>query len=134
LGYKYVRIVLDTMDEQEYRGHWWLPDQYDERVGGVATYSPTTGPNIELFDSLVPTTEAMTDSVQHDRIHGFTTDGDKIVLLRCMQTHFSGNLAQNTSTSGYRAEYLFKDNFFYRNNISFDSVRVGFPLRSWIAT
>lgn len=69
------------MDEQEYRGHWWLPDQYDERVGGVATYSPTTGANIELFDLLVPTAEAMTNSVQHDRIHGRTTDGDKIMLL-----------------------------------------------------
>jgi hypothetical protein len=118
------------MDEREYRGHWWLPDQFDERVGGVANYSPANGPTVELFDSLVPTAEAMTNTVRHDRIHGLTTDGDAMVLLGCKMTNFSNKHTQTArvSTSEYVARYLLKGDFFYRNNISFDSVRIGFPL------
>ena len=118
------------MDEQEFRGHWWLPDQYEERVGGVATYSPADGSTVELFDSLVPTAEAMTNTIRHDRIQGLTTDGDAVVLLGCKQTNFSNKSTQSAgvSISEYRAKYLLKGKFFRKNNISFDSIRCGFPL------
>ncbi|MFC3957650.1 hypothetical protein [Halovivax cerinus] len=80
-------------DQRDLRGHWWLPGNRDERVvGGVLSYHPTDGLELDVFDSL---THHASDAFKIsedgeppvvDRILGITDDGDRVTLDTCQRT------------------------------------------------
>jgi hypothetical protein len=80
-------------DQRDLRGHWWLPGNREERiVGGVLSYHPIDGLELDVFDSL---TQRESDGLEISggdepevigRIFGITHDGDRVTLDTCQRT------------------------------------------------
>jgi hypothetical protein len=96
------------MDSFTTKGVWWPAGQNDTAVGGVLTFSKDTGAELELLGVFVgesdPLFEGSSKIVLTPVIHGNTTDGKAITLLRCWQTHWQ--VTGRLSTSRYRAAFV----------------------------
>lgn len=119
------------IEEKEFEGHWWLPDNPDSKVGGVATFSPNEGVLLNLFSSLIEDQEYLGgESVfEPDFIHGITTDGEKITLKNCIRENYSTTYSDGVrvSNSNYQAISLLLGDHF-TGEIRFDRFRTQFPL------
>lgn len=119
------------IEEREYRGYWWLPESPDEKVGGIALFSPSDGVSLELFSSLNEDPEYLgSDTVfRPDFIHGITTEGERVTLKNCIRGSYSMSSSQGTgvTSSSYQAISLLSGAHF-TEQINFDRFRVQFPL------
>lgn len=71
----------DRFETKELQGYWWLPGAPDHHVPGTLVYKPDDGARLEIMGELAGI-EAFSDGVSHKTIHGVTTDGNEITLLR----------------------------------------------------
>ena len=119
------------IEEREYRGYWWLPKSPDQKVGGIASFSPSDGVFLELFSSLNEDPEYLgSDTVfRPDFIHGITTEGERVTLRNCIRGSHSMSSSQGTkvTSSSYQAISLLSGAHF-TEQINFDRFRVQFPL------
>ncbi|WP_152416120.1 ApeA N-terminal domain 1-containing protein [Halococcus hamelinensis] len=119
------------IEEREYWGYWWLPENPDEKVGGIASFSPSDGVSLELFSALNDDTRYMGSGTVYrpDFIHGITTDGEKITLKNCIRGNYSMSSSQGigATSSTYQAIALLSGAHF-TEQINFDRFRVQFPL------
>jgi len=119
------------IEEREFRGYWWLPENSDEKVGGIASFSPSDGVFLELFSALNEDPEySGSDNVfRPDFIHGITTEGEKVTLANCIRGGYSLSSSQGTevTSSKYQAISLLSGAHF-TEQVSFDRFRVQFPL------
>lgn len=76
----------------KYKGYWWLPNNPDEKVAGILTYTPHESIILELlgnFDSEKTPVETLFEEETEKIIHGFTSDAKEITLMNC---HPSGSI------------------------------------------
>lgn len=76
------------MDEFEYRGDWWLPEDPDNHVSGVLTYAPNAGLRLDLdgsFKSFDMIALFRPPSLDHPIILGVTRTGKAITLYKCYE-------------------------------------------------
>lgn len=120
------------MQEKEYRGHWWSPTNPDRSSGGVATYNPEDGIELDLFRALDPHPSSFNpgQSPQFDRILGITTDGEAVTLANTFRVNVRDRTTRYASEAAatHRANYLIDGYHFKHRNLAFDSVHIGFPL------
>ncbi|WP_114579386.1 HEPN domain-containing protein [Saliphagus sp. LR7] len=114
------------LEEREYEGYWWLPEEFDERVGGELTFSQEDGIHLRLFSAL---DQEKHKRVAFDNIFGLATSGEKITLkdtIRCgySDSHMYG--AQIMSTE-YKSDHLYVGELFEEEPV-FDSLKFEFPL------
>lgn len=120
------------MQEKEYRGHWWLPTNPDRISGGIATYNPEDGIELNLFSALDPHPQSFNpgQSPQFNRILGVTTDGEAVTLVNTIRVNVRDRTTRhaNEVAATHRANYLIDGYHFKHQNLAFDDVRVSFPL------
>jgi len=80
-------------EQRDFRGQWWLPGNRDKKsVGGVLSYHPTDGLELDVFDSLTQRESDVFEVSKGDepavvdRVFGITHDGDHVTLDTCQQT------------------------------------------------
>lgn len=91
------------MEDFEYRGDWWLPEDPDNVISGTLTYAPRAGARLALIGSFkdVNDRSGYWEFSRHPLILGLTTAGKKITLYRCAESethHTNAGLV-----SSYRA-------------------------------
>ena len=114
------------MERQTIRGNWWLPGEYQERVGGILTYEPESDIKLELFETF----RGMFDpsDVRTHRLNGISVDGDRICLYGCHRESYS--FSSGSTSSRYSAKTLVVTNNgdLFNNSAAFDKVYISFPL------
>lgn len=115
------------IEEREFRGYWWLPDDPDEKVGGIASFTPSDGVSLELFSALNEDPDHMGSGnvFRPNFIHGITTEGDRITLKNCIRDSYS--MSSGVTSSNYQAVSLFSGAHF-TEEVNFDKSRIQFPL------
>ncbi|QKY21353.1 hypothetical protein B4589_013585 [Halolamina sp. CBA1230] len=123
------------MEKLEYEGHWWLPGEHEDRVGGVLRFEPTEGAELELFEAFE--TGFMQDDRHdsHSRLYGVSKEGDFLTLVNSTRTGFGSTHGQNgeISHSSYHVQYIIEgEQIPKNNNISFTKFWVSFPgIKEW---
>jgi len=77
-------------DEKRYEGYWWLPDEVDNKVGGVLTFSPTDGVELRLFSALDDDQEKTRSSepVEFETVFGKTTENENITVKNTYRKNY----------------------------------------------
>lgn len=114
-------------NKRELKGYWRLPEGEEsgnnEWVGGIATYNPDSGIELELFSSL--SDEFITEEPpQFDRIFGSTVEGEKVTLENCFRAGFSSK----ANTEKYFTQNLFIGDHLDESEVNFDYLRIKYPL------
>jgi hypothetical protein len=128
---------MNKMSKRAFKGYWWLPD--GEEAGGVATYHPENGIELELFSPISESDHRDFDGEANrvSRILGLTTENELLTLDDCVQTQSSREFTskQSLDTETYRANNLFVGDHITEDEISFDRFRVSYPLLyQWTGT
>jgi len=77
------------LDEIEYRGDWWLPEDPDKQIPGTLTYNPNEGFCLELdgsFKSFSMYALFQPLTLDHLIILGLTRNGKLVTLYKCYET------------------------------------------------
>lgn len=118
------------MTKRAFKGYWWLPN--GEEAGGVATYHPEDGIELELFSPIgeFDSGDFGGEANRVSRILGLTTENELLTLDDCVQTQSSREFSskQSLDTETYRANNLFVGNHITDGEITFDRFRVSYPL------
>jgi len=121
------------IEEKEFKGYWWLLENPEKRVGGIATFSPDNI-KLETFSELKIREKDFGPKI----ILGFTTEGKKITLRHCQKKGFkiTGKMTGNEEVATpeiYFAEEIFVGEHFEREEIYLDSIEASFPLlQEWM--
>lgn len=119
------------MEEVEYQGHWWLPGQSNDRVGGVLHFHPDEMPRLSLFQALDNNPENFdSDSaLTFPKLVGLTTEGTPVTLVNCKRDKYnsSSNQQDANTSSEYVLSYVLLGYRFENENPAFDTLNVGFP-------
>lgn len=119
------------VEEQRYRGRWWLPDVEDQAVCGEVVYSPEDGITLDLFTALDrdPMNRGTGRIVQFERIFGYSDEGESITVIGCTRNSYSGSSASpGAGSATHEADYLFVGDHLERADPAFTKLKVGFPL------
>ena len=73
------------MEEFEYNGLWWLPENPDKKISGTLKFHPVEGANLELIGSFKGI-EDLNTVLQPDIISGITSNGKIITLYLCYES------------------------------------------------
>ena len=78
------------MEEFEYNGIWWLPENQDEKISGTLTFNTAEGAYLELIGSFKKI-EDLNKVLNPNIILGITYNGKSITLYKCYESrsHFS---------------------------------------------
>ena len=121
------------IEQQEYKGHWWLPGTEGDTAAGVATYNPDEGIELELF-SKIEESNIADKATRYDRIFGVTTDNELVTLSDCIVTSTSMTMSPRSRSSTLKclAHQLFVGDHIEESPITFDRVRITYPpLLQW---
>lgn len=117
------------MNQFEYNGIWWLPENPDNMISGTLKFHPIEGINLELIGSFkeIKDFNAM---LQHEIILGVSSDGENITLYKCYESQF--NLAR-FSTSSFFVNIIFEGHHFKKEeDIILDSLSINYSrLEEW---
>ena len=123
------------MQSVEYEGHWWLPGRREDRVGGVLSFEPQKGAELELFEAFESGLREDREHDYHSRLHGTSRDGDALTLVSCYRSGFGFSQSQDerTNRSSYQTRYILDGIHVSRTqNVSFTDLKVSFPgLKEW---
>lgn len=114
--------------EQQWPGEWWEPGNRDERVGGVAKYTPERGLELEVFNEFrdSPLPPRPDEDPHFDRLHGLIEGEEAATLINCTYTGADGD---RQAAAVYRLNYVLEGAFFQpKENIAFDEAEVQFSL------
>lgn len=122
------------MDEIEYRGEWWIPDEDTddwlpddaERTAGVLEFDSENGGELDLLGALIDIDDSPREI---DTIHGVASDGEFITLRDCFagQTGFSvkGEMMHNQQI---HIGQIFSNGLYKNGEPEFQQLRVTYPL------
>lgn len=120
------------MQEFEYNGLWWLPENPDNKISGVLKFHPVKGVNLELIGSF---REFITFNrvLNPDIILGITSNGKLVTLYKCLESRSLESIPGFT-TSSFIASMVFLGHHFENGeNIQFDSLSLSYShLEEWI--
>jgi len=123
------------MQSVEYEGHWWLPGEQENRVGGVLSFDPRKGADLELFEAFESGIHEDPEHEYHSRLYGASRDGDFLTLVNCYRSGFGATHSQSgqISHSSYQPRYILEGiHVPPTQNISFTELKVSFPgLKEW---
>lgn len=123
------------METVEYDGHWWIPGQYGDRVGGVLSYEPQSGATLKLFEAFESNLHQDAEHNYHSRLYDTSKDGDFLTLVNCLRDGFSSTHSQKgqVSSSTYTTRYIIEGTYVPSNqNVSFTELKVSFPgIEEW---
>lgn len=119
----------------EYKGHWWLPGEQENRVGGILSFDPQTGADLELFDAFESGLHEDPEHGYHSRLHGVSREGDSLTLVNCYRRSFGATDSRSgqISRSSYQPMFVLDGiHVPSTQNISFTELKVSFPgLKEW---
>jgi hypothetical protein len=125
------------MEEFEYNGIWWLPEEPDKEIHGILKFHPIKGANLELSGSFK---ELKSGAVRPEDLHldpdiilGSTSNGE-ITLYKCVQNTCQFVISRpEASSSSFAARVVFVGPCFEQEeDIVFDSIALSYPyLEEW---
>lgn len=119
------------MEEFEYAGIWWLPENPDKKISGTLKFHPVEGANLELIGSFKGI-EDLNTVLQPDIISGITSNSKIITLYKCYESpsHMS---VPGFLRSSFIASMVFLGYHFEKEeDIIFDSLALNYShLEEW---
>lgn len=122
------------MNDIEYHGRWWLPDQEENTVGGVLSFSRLSGGELKLFDPIdtVPRQERYSQPNNVDIIHGLVREGERITLYNSNLQLEGESLGQTHAIRQVGVPETILVGAHFDNEAYFDYVDLRFPhLEEW---
>lgn len=93
----------------EYKGYWFIPNNSDNAIAGVLTFTPQKSMILELigeFDSGKTPIETFFDRTHFPIIHGISSDAKQISLINCHPSGGKLNPSCSFPISRYSAQYI----------------------------
>lgn len=120
------------IEDFEYKGKWWLPDEPTEKISGTLRYSHNDGATLELIGSLKIIQQLINDE-KYLVILGESYDGKDISLHGCFLISSHGSYP-NYSITSYFVETVFLGIHFHDlEDVKFKSIHVCYShLDEWI--
>ncbi len=101
------------MEELEYNGVWWLPDEPEKRFYGILKFTPSEGAILDLMGSFRDIKDDILKHKEYEIILGISSDGKYITLYKCFEIRSTISLPGITSSSIY-GEFVFVGFHFYK--------------------
>lgn len=123
------------------KGYWYLPDDEENKVAGILTYTPGRGSKLELFGSLFGNSindhfETISNSKNKKIpiIHGRTSDSKYFTLTNCINTKSSRNFSADFPIMHYSSSLIISGRLLTDTESSiFKEYTVGFSmLTTWL--
>lgn len=99
------------MQEIEYMGIWWLPENSSKSITGILKYDPNEGAYLELMGEFVK--PRYFSALEFNIILGKTSNGKDITLYKCFEKE------RNFSSNGFPTTVIFANIIF--EGVLFDS-------------
>ncbi|PSP37983.1 hypothetical protein BRC71_08405 [Halobacteriales archaeon QH_7_65_31] len=123
------------MDEIEYRGEWWIPDENTDewvpeedakRTAGVLEFNSNDGGDLDLLGTL---TDIGDPPREVDTIHGIASNGEFITLRNCFVGQ-SGLSIKGTTMRNQQVHVgqVFSNGLYKNGEPEFQQLRVTYPL------
>lgn len=123
------------MQTVEYEGHWWPLGEWENRVGGVLSYDPQNGADLDLFEAFDTSIHQEPRHDYHSRLYGVSKEGELLTLVNCHRSGFSSSISQSnqSSYSSYEVRYILEGVHVPKNkNVSFTEIKISFPgIEEW---
>lgn len=119
------------MPTETLRGHWWIPNEYENRVGGTLELYDEDLFRLEIFSEFGDPPYAFNNQSIKEipKILGVTTDGREVTLINCRRDNYNDTRKQGTRnvSSVYVSSRAIVGYSFENENPAFDAVDVSFP-------
>lgn len=116
----------------EYRGFWWLPGKDNKKVEGILKYNPGEYPVLELTGFLTDLKRVMEDN-QYDIILGFSSNGKKITLYKCLTKNININMPGIPTEMFIARAAFIGEHFESIEKVRFKEVNINyFYLEEWL--
>lgn len=110
------------MQKQQFSGHWWLPDNPDDKIGGELVYDPDDTIILDLNGSF----DGVRFPAEVPVIFGETPSGERITLQDCI-------LSSRKEGDDYKSLSVFVGGHFENDDVEFDKFVLKFPyLSQWM--
>ena len=121
------------MERFDYKGVWWLPDNPDEKLAGICSFTPTQGGDLELIGDFSTLVDFHTSN-EPLIILGSTFDGD-VTLYNCFWKQKQKNHG-GVKISLYCVNLIFSGVHFYSDSeVKFKSISIHYSLMNmWVNT
>ena len=120
------------MDNKEYTGIWWLPEEPDKKISGILIIHQYERAHLELQGSVGDIPECFNvEGINRDIILGITKDGKDITLYKCYQKSF--NFGGGFITSSFLVNAVFIGHHFEKKeDIVFNSISLKYShINNW---
>jgi len=119
------------MEEFEYKGIWWLPDNPEKQISGTLTFTPSEGAVLDLIGSFEDIKD-MNKMLEPEIILGTTSNGKNITLHKCFETKSSVSLPGFQISSFYANVIFIGAHFQKSEDIKFKNISVHYShLDEW---
>jgi hypothetical protein len=119
------------MEEFEYNGIWWLPENPDNKISGTLKFHPVEGANLELIGSFKELKD-LKAFLQPNIILGITSNGKIITLYKCFESRSHMNIPGFLSSSFIARVVFLGHHFEKEEDIIFDSLSLNYShLEEW---
>ncbi|MFQ6054681.1 MAG: hypothetical protein ACE5J3_01700, partial [Methanosarcinales archaeon] len=119
------------MEELEYNGIWWLPENPDNKISGTLKFHPVEGANLELIGSFKGLNDLNT-FLQPNIILGITSNGKIITLYKCYESQSHMSMPEFLSSSFIASVVFLGHHFEKEEDIIFDSLLLNYShLEEW---
>jgi hypothetical protein len=131
---KLAEMLLEmfVMEEFEYSGIWWLPENPDNKISGILKFHPVEDANLELNGSFKGPKD-LNSFLQPNIILGITSNGKIITLYKCYESHFHISVP-GFFCSSFIASVVFQGYHFEKEeDIIFNSLSLNYShLEEWM--
>ncbi len=119
------------MEDFEYDGIWWLPENPDKKITGALKFNPREGANLDLIGSFKEIQE-LTTTLEPGIILGVTSTGKKVTLYRCYESRSHMGMPGFLTTSFIIGFVFLGYHFKKEEDIIFDSLSISYThLAEW---
>jgi len=120
------------IEEFEYKGVWWLPDEPKKKISGTLRFSPSEGAVLDLIGSLKDIQDT-TKTLEPEIILGISSDGKNITLYKCFETKSSFSVPGFQTSSFYASLVFIGAHFQKSEDIKFKRISVHYlHLDEWV--
>jgi hypothetical protein len=119
------------MEEFEYNGIWWLPENPENKISGILKFHPVEGANLELIGSF-KSPKDLNKFLQPNIILGITSNGKIITLHKCYEYKSPLSMPGFLSSSFIVSMVFVGHHFEKEENIVFDNLSLNYShLEEW---
>ncbi|MDO9289147.1 MAG: hypothetical protein Q7T83_10180 [Thermodesulfovibrionales bacterium] len=124
------------MQEFEYDGQWWLPENSENKISGTLKFHPVEGAYLELIGSFKEYDDIVNSKFSHvDIILGITTNNKLLTLYKCFLSKAKASHSPDSSfvATTFFANVVFIGCHFEKGeDILFDSLSINYShLEDW---